>query len=182
MRKLLDKSQSQGLKKGYKVDKPEQRFNSVSGIKEGKVSGYAILWNKPSYVPSIGRKEVFQKGSLKITDKGCPLLFQHNKQHLLGNSLSKTLTLKETPKGLYFECMLPKEDKRVRELCERGDITGASISFYPRKQRFENGQRIVEDALLDEISLVHSGQHETEVSFRSNRNTKRNWSDLLWVY
>ena len=88
------------------MDKLEKRYNSNLGVmKEGKVQGYAVLWDKPSFVSSIGRKEVFKRGSLRITPKGCPLLFQHDKRRLLANSLSNTLILKDTPKGLYFEAV-----------------------------------------------------------------------------
>lgn len=159
----------------------EKRYSSLES-KEGKVEGYAILWNTPSYVNAIGRKEQFRKGSLKMPESGVPLFFQHDKKNLLANTKAKTLTLKEDDRGLYFEATLPKNAKLVRELCERKDIQGASICFQARKQNYTDGIREVEDAVLSELSLVSAPAHKTSMSFRSKEDKKKHWSHLLWEF
>ena len=160
----------------------EKRYSSLES-EEGKVSGYAILWNEPSFVGAIGRKEKFKKGSLKIPTDGVPLFFQHDRKNLLANTKAKTLTLKEDDRGLYFEATLPKNAKLIRELCQRKDIQGASICFQARKQNYTDGVREVEDAILSELSLVSAPAHKTSMSFRSqDTKKKKHWSSLLWEF
>ena len=161
----------------------EKRFSSLEKSEEGKVSGYALLWDTPSFISSIGKKERFKKGSLKLPKAGVPLYFQHDRKNLLANSKSNTLILKEDDRGLYFEASLPENAKLVRELCKRKDIQGASISFQARKQNYKEGTREIEDAVLSEISLVSAPAHKTSVSFRSkDQREKKHWSSLLWEY
>ena len=50
--------------------KLEKRFSNLQSD-EGKVSGYAILWDQPSYIEALGKQEKFKKGSLKIPKRGC---------------------------------------------------------------------------------------------------------------
>lgn len=160
----------------------EKRYSSLQSEKQGKISGYVVLWDQESFVPQIGKKERFRKGSLKISESGVPLYFQHDKKNLLANTKSKTLTLKEDSKGLFFEASLPENAKLVRELCERKDVQGASLGFCATKQNFSSGVREIESAVIDEISLVSKPCHKGSVNFRSKERKTKNWSSLLWEY
>ena len=161
----------------------EKRYNETT-FKEGVVSGYVCLWGEKSYVPQIGKYETFTKGSLKLRDDGCPMYLQHKKAFPLGNSASGTLKLKEDSKGLFYECKIPESDHKTRELLERGDLKGASVSFYPSKTSYKEGVRHIESALIDEISLVCRPAHKGVMNYREKGTPKkrRQWSKVLWVY
>lgn len=160
--------------------KPEVRYTD---IEQGRLSGYAVLWDKSAFIPQLGRREKFKRGSLKIPPGGVSCYFQHKRHKLLGNSKSKTLRLKEDDKGLYFEVDLPTSQADVREACKRGDVQGASVAFFCKKQDLREGIRTIEDAELSEISLVSTPCHESPVSYRDKRPKPRvKWSKLIWDY
>lgn len=58
-------------------------------------------------------------------------LYNHNPSQLLGRTLSSTLTLSVDQKGLRYDCNLPStaDGAKVFEAAQRGDLSGASISF-----------------------------------------------------
>ena len=163
--------------------KSEVRFTDVTP-EQGRMRGYAVLWGKSAFIPQLGRRERFTKGSLKIPKQGVSCYFQHKKHKLLGNSKANTLRLKEDDKGLYFECDLPESQTDVREACKRGDVQGASIAFFAKEQDLRDGIRTVTDAELSEISLVSTPCHESPVTYRAKGKPrpKVKWSKLLWEY
>jgi len=63
-------------------------------------------------------------------------LFNHNPDHVLGRTKSKTLTLDQDNKGLHFTNDLPATPRgdEVHALVDRGDIDGCSFSFIPSRQ------------------------------------------------
>ena len=155
------------------------KFNSDKGI----VSGYALYWNTPSFIDKINKKESFKRGSLKPSRHGVISLFQHETGRPLGNTKNKTLRLKETEKGLYFELDLPESEKTIRELAKRGDLQGASVCFSANKEDYSTGIREIEDAVLDEISLVMRPCHKSEITYRSHdKKEHKSWVEFLWKY
>ena len=162
----------------------EKRFNQLSTPSK-TAQGYCILWNKKSFIPSIGKYESFKKGSLKIPHQGVPLYMQHDTKRPLANSKSGTLKFKEDATGLFFTANLPENAKLEKELLARGDLAGSSIGFHCQKENFSSGHREIESALLDEISLVCRPAHDgTEVSLRDKKLKRkpRQWSKVLWSY
>ena len=163
----------------------ERRFTSAESIKKGTISGYAVKWNTPVFVDEIGRLESFKPGSLKIPPEGCPLFFQHRDDRPLANSKAQTIRFKDDGKGLFFEADLPKSAVFERESIERGDIGGASVGFFATAEDYSNGDRVIQDAILEELSLVCSPAHTgTEVQLRKTRKgpKKNKWTKLLWAY
>lgn len=71
--------------------------------------------------------------ALKSPDTDVRALWNHSPDHLLGRQSSGTLKLGTDSEGLEFELDLPNTTagNDVRELAERGDITGASFAFVP---------------------------------------------------
>lgn len=160
----------------------ESRFSETS-YKQGVVSGYALYWNTESFVPQIGRKESFTKGSLKIPENGIPLYWQHNKHAPLGNTKSGTLKIREDDKGLFYECTLPKSALKERELLERGDMQGASITFYPTKETNRGQTRVVECGVLDHLAIVTRPAHKGTLHYRDKPvKPRRKWGSVLWEY
>lgn len=88
-------------------------------------------------------------------------LFNHDRNFVLGRTLSGTLTLRETDKGLLQETRL-SGSQTVRDLVvvpiERGDISGMSFCFVPRNKR--DDQTIVERP--DRVVIKRSGERITE--------------------
>ena len=160
----------------------ERRFQN---LEKGKVSGYAIRWNQATHIDELGMPEFFEPNSIEIPECGVPLFFEHEPRKPLGNSKAGTLKFENKPEGLWFECELPKSCKYEREAVARGDIQGASIAFLTERDAIENGQRRVESATLQELSLVTSPAHKnTEVTLRKTRpRSKRNqWTRVLWDF
>ena len=150
---------------------------------KGIVSGYALYWDTPSYIDKIGKTELFKKGSLKQSRHGVISLFQHEQGRPLGNTKNNTLKITEDDKGLFFELKIPESEKTVRELAKRGDLTGASICFTSNKEDFSTGVREIEEAVLDEISLVMRPCHQSEITYRSqDKREHKPWGSYLWTY
>ena len=163
--------------------KIEKRYAGLSSEK-GQAKGYCVLWDKPSFIPQLGRKELFKKGSLKIPPQGVSCLFQHKEDHLLGNTKSDTLRIKSDSKGLYFECDIPESQTKIRESLKRKDIQGASVAFHCKEQNYNGGTREVLDATLTELSLVSTPCHESPITYRNQKKPKPRvkWGNLLCGY
>jgi len=160
----------------------EQRFATAS-YKEGVASGHALYWDRPSYIPQLGRHESFSPNSFDIP-KSVPVYLQHDRSNPLANSASGTCKLKQTSSGLEYEISLPKSAIKERELLERGDLQGVSIGFQCKQQRIENGIRKIDRAILNELSLVCNPSHKTSLSYRNKGEPKPRiqWSKTLWRY
>ena len=155
----------------------ETRFSALNNIRKGEVSGYAVKWGVASFVPQLGHKETFKKGSVRW-DRNVALFCQHSPHKVLGNS-KKTLKLEADDVGLRFSCVLPESAKAEREALEREDLTGASVGFNCEADSYEGETRVIEDCILREISLVHDPAHAAPISYRSAKRPKRSWTDLL---
>lgn len=162
----------------------EKRFAQIQSNEDGVCSGYAVLWGKEAYIPQLGKKERFAKGSLSIPKNGISCYFQHKKDLLLGHTASKTLKVIPDDVGLKFEVSLPESQKAIRESMRRGDVRGASIAFYPKKESYKSGCREITEAMLSEISLVSDPCHFSPVKYRDkgNKRPKVKWSKFLWGY
>ena len=163
----------------------EKRYSDFNQSKEGIVSGYCLLWDKESFIPQINKKEKFLKGSVKLRNDGVPCLFEHDRTNPLGHSKSGTLILKEDHKGLHYQVKLPKSATKERELLDRGDITGASISFVPLEEHYRTaGCRTIEQALIQELSLTTNPAHEGTLNYRCKqyKQKRRKWGEVLWTY
>lgn len=163
----------------------ERRFSELSSGEAGKIEGYALKWNVPSFIPQLGRKERFAPGSLHIPKSGAHLNFQHDASRLLANTRSGTLVFSEDDVGLKFRASIPESEKSIRESLRRGDIQGVSVEFHPKQDSIVDGTRVIESGLLTGLSLVAAPSHETELSYRSKEKTKpkrRLWGESLWLY
>ena len=159
----------------------EKRYSGVGyATPKGEVSGYVCRWGVPSFVPELGKKEMFEKGCFK-TPRTVALLAQHNPHEVLASTKSGTLKLSEDDTGLKFTALIPEHSKITRELLERGDLCGSSAGFVCDSDSHEMGIRKVKSARLAEISLVHDGVHSDSLDYRSATKMKKQkkWTDLL---
>lgn len=85
-------------------------------------------------------------------------LFNHNPDHLLGRTSSKTMTLSVDAKGLRYVIEPPATSLAadVVKSIERGDLSGSSFAFIPTRQtwREDNGVLYRE---IDEVQLFDVG-------------------------
>lgn len=102
-------------------------------VSPGKLAGYAAVYN--SYSQDLGGfVERILPGAFKRTltaPDHIRALLEHDQQRLLGRVGSRTLSLQEDTKGLYFELSLPDTTyaRDLGVLVERGDISGCSFGF-----------------------------------------------------
>jgi HK97 family phage prohead protease len=94
-----------------------------------------------------------------LREMDCAALFNHSPDQVLGRKSAGTLRLGVTELGLQYQ-ITPPETQLGRDLAtsiKRGDITGSSFSFIPRKYRNipqMNGKMIRE---LHDVDLYDVG-------------------------
>ena len=143
---------------------------------EGKIEGYAIYWDRSS---KVGRfNELFMKDSLKESDTGVSLYYQHDKKKLLANSKAGTLKLKPDNIGLKYEAKLPKSQISIKEAIKRQDVQGVSVGFHCLQDEHVGTTRKIKNAELWEISLTDKPCHQTTISMRSEKKKRPHWSTL----
>ena len=158
---------------------------------EGKISGYAALFNTDSvvlrdywgdeFVERIA-ETAFDKALARPDDVRC--LFDHDTSKVLGRNTNNTLTLRKDEKGLYFECDFNPNIQWHNDLIEqikRGDINQCSFAFDIESkeiQIFEEGnkrryEQTVTDLRLFDVSVVTFPAYEkTSVEARSREFRK----------
>lgn len=143
------------------------------------LSGYAVRFNEPSgllwgeFIEYIERT-AFDGVELDNTF----LLYNHNTDHVLGNTRSGTLTLSVTELGLSFRADLPDtaKAKEVYELVKRGDINGMSFGFSVDTDTWNMQKEPIERHIqkineLLEISIVPMPAYDsTEVDARTKEH------------
>ncbi len=105
----------------------------LRAVSPGKLAGYAAIYNSHSQdlggfveriMPGAFKRSLSQPDHIRA-------LLEHDPQRLLGRVGSRTLSLQEDTKGLYFELSLPDTSygRDLGVLVERGDISGCSFGF-----------------------------------------------------
>lgn len=109
-------------------------------LRGNKLGGYASVFDQTADLGPFGKERIargaFDK-ALKTSDVRA--LWNHDPRFVLGRQSAGTLRLSTDDHGLEFEVDLPDTTyaRDLRELVERGDITGASFGFVPGE--FERG-------------------------------------------
>lgn len=123
-----------------------------------------------------GFKERIKPGAFKESIENDDIIaaFNHNHDIILGRNTSNTLKLEEDEKGLKAEIDLPDNSwgGYVKELIERGDISGGSFVFDPIEESWESGEEIdkreLEKVNVYEVGpVVRPAYLETEVDIRT---------------
>ncbi len=124
-----------------------------------------------------GFKERVAPGAFSNTIKkdDIRMLFNHNRDYVLGRTRSNTLTLEENEKGLKIENE-PPDTQWARDLAisvERKDIDKMSFGFRTIKDSWnEEGKipiRTLEEVKLLDVSIVtFPAYHQTKVQTRDN--------------
>jgi HK97 family phage prohead protease len=149
-----------------------------SEIKGNVFEGYAAVFGQMSDKTGEDWREQFAEGSFDavIAERLTAALWNHNPDHLLGRQSSGTLRLSADSGGLSYALDIPNTSvgRDLRELHERGDITGASVGFMPGLDTWgltEQGERLrthTEVSYLRDISPVSFAAYDgTSVDMRS---------------
>lgn len=107
-------------------------------LKGNTLSGHASVFDQETYIPREGYEVIARSAFnevLKDPDTDVRALYNHDASMLLGRQSSGTLRLGTDSEGLTFDVDLPDTTagRDVRELLERGDLTGASFGWIPGK-------------------------------------------------
>jgi HK97 family phage prohead protease len=148
------------------------------------LTGYAAVFDSLSENLG-GFREKIQPGAFKsaIVKSDVRALFNHDSNHVLGRTKSKTLRLKEDNFGLLMECDLP-DTQFARDLMtsiNRGDITQQSFGFTVKTDQWEEDRdkgevtrTLVEiDELFDVSPVTYPAYPDTTVAKRSLDNFKK---------
>lgn len=147
------------------------------------VAGYAAVFGQETDIAEEFI-EVIEPGAFKrsINGEDVLALYQHNPCCILGRKSAGTLRLKEDTKGLAVEIDLPNttNGRDVRELIQRGDISGMSFGFYvpdtiSEKWDFsvDPPRRRILNVELYEVSIVANPAYSgTSVALRSRDNAR----------
>lgn len=99
-----------------------------------KLGGYAAVFDQSADLGWFGLERLavgaFDEA---LTTSDARALFNHDPHYVLGRQSAGTLRLSADTHGLAYEVDLPDTSyaRDLRELVERGDITGASFGFVP---------------------------------------------------
>jgi HK97 family phage prohead protease len=129
------------------------------------VGGYAATWNTPFWPAAANGQAVGPVVLLPnaftssltlpaIRDRILVLAY-----HDATRAIARPDVLRQDDRGLYFEATLvnSRDGSDLSELVTRGVIGEASIGFAPITAQYVMGTWVVEQALLQEISLVPWG-------------------------
>lgn len=126
--------------------------------------GHALVFDSPSEDLG-GFTEYVARGATKRVLENHPdtrALFNHDPNYVLGRTISKTLDLREDPKGLhvYFTAPDTSYARDIRELVKRGDVNQMSFAFQVERDRWEESadgsivRTILELKDLHDVSIV----------------------------
>lgn len=148
---------------------------AAKGAETGTAVGYAALFNSEADIGGY-MTEVFLPGAFteSLKSEDVRAYFDHDRGRVLGRMSAGTLRLREDEKGLAVEIDLPdtSDGRDVRELVERGDITGMSIGFQVLHDEWDETvdppKRTIHEARLREASIVSEPAYgDTSVAMRS---------------
>lgn len=153
-----------------------RNFTSAPTIEGRTLAGVAAVYNQPSSPLREGGRTFVERiapGAFGAKLGDVKLYYNHDASMPLARSSSGTLTLDNRQDGLHYTASLPDTTlgNDVRELMQRGDLTGAmSFGFYVTRDSWnkDRTQRTVHEANLVEISIVQDAAYpQTSSSLRS---------------
>lgn len=150
---------------------PGQIVSSPGASKDevGVLSGYAIRYNTWAVIAEhtdvrfLERIERGAFGDLEQRDVLC--LFSHRWDVPLGRLSNGTLSLREDPQGIFFQCRLPNTSagRDLWELATVRTIQGCSFGAIPQDVEFSADRRraVIKQAVLCEVSPCAAPSYTT---------------------
>lgn len=148
--------------------------------KGGRVVGDQIVGGYAAMFGSLSRdfggwKEVVEKSffNKSLGDNGFrDVVCKYEHRDLLGTVRAGTLDVQVDQSGLPFEVSIPRGRSDVYELCDRGDVAGASFAFAHAQDewRHEDGfavRHLISGQLLDVSITANPAYEAAHVGLRS---------------
>ncbi|MBH5371428.1 HK97 family phage prohead protease [Bradyrhizobium glycinis] len=143
-----------------------------------KISGFAISWNRPAIIAGLF-EERFARGAFDkhlAQNPDVAALWSHDPSRPLGRILNRTLSLRSTNAGLYYE-LTPNPDAPLGQealaTVGNGTVNEVSVSFTPVVEEWDDSsdlpKRLITEAKLYEISLVLWGAYGKDTSAQISR-------------
>lgn len=146
-------------------------------IDEGRLVGHAAVFNRLAELP--GHWEQIAPGAFDAVLAGEPdvrALVNHDPNRVLARTSNGTLKLDVDDDGLIFDADLPDTSyaRDLRELVDRGLVTGASFAFVPGTSEWgtaPDGSRLRTHTeigrLLDVSAVTYPAYQATDVALRA---------------
>jgi len=147
---------------------------SAPTIRGSKLGGYAAVYDEVADLGQ-GEREMISAGGLDraLATSDVRALYNHDPKLVLGRQSSGTLRLASDSHGLEYEVDLPKTSyaNDLRELVDRGDITGASFAFVPGETEVRDGVlvHLDVDGLVDVSPVTYPAYAGASTQTRSRR-------------
>jgi len=144
-----------------------------------EITGYAIIYDTKTNIGPF-EEQISQRALKNVDTSKTYLLYNHNDDNVLASTKSGTLSLEDTPKGLYFRAQLPDTTlgNDTYTLIKRGDLNNMSFGFTVKEDTWnvanEPALRTIKEIKdLYEISIVpYPAYEDTTVSARSKEIIK----------
>jgi HK97 family phage prohead protease len=159
-----------------------REIRASGSSKAPQISGYAATFNSPTMITTQNgsfREQIkpgaFSRAIREADDVCC--LFNHNDMYVLGRISAGTLRLKQTDRGLFYECDIPdtQAGRDTHTSIQRGDISGCSFAFEVGEddQDWDMDERGLLNrnirnvrSLIDVSPVTHPAYASTSVSAR----------------
>lgn len=159
------------------IERRSVQMTEIRAESDGKISGYAAVFNQQSELLYGSFREVIKPGAFsKTLQNDIRALWNHDTAYVLGRNTAGTLSLVEDSRGLRVD-IAPPDTQWARDLMvsiKRGDISQMSFGFNVKKDSWSETQadgtqiRTLEDINLHEVSVVTFPAYpQTSVSARS---------------
>lgn len=142
------------------------------------ISGFAISWGQPAVIAGLF-EEKFARGAFDkhlAQNPDVAALWAHDPSRPLGRISNRTLSLRSTNAGLYYELTPNPEAPLGQEALAtvgNGTVTEVSVSFTPVVEEWDDSgdipKRLITEAKLYEISLVLWGAYGKDTSAQISR-------------
>jgi len=171
-----------------KKEKRKMQFKNIevrSDNVDGKKTIEGLIPYDSKSVPMWGITEIIDRTAFNKTlkDKSeVRALLNHDDSKILGNTISDTLTLKNTSEGLICRCDLPNTTyaNDLYEVIERGDVKTMSFGFTPIKwlEDDKGKLRTLKEVQLHEVSFGVTFPAYPETNTQILRGLEKNNIDI----
>ena len=143
---------------------PEVRAGAEFRIRGRTLTGTVLRYGDVALVPDpkSGRavREVFRAGAFAPMPP-VPLVVQHDESLVIAKA--GEYRLHDSPEAITLSAELRAESAALA-LVRQGRLSAFSIKFWPRRERIEDGVRVISSARLGHVGLVDVGAYPDSVA------------------
>ena len=142
----------------------ETRFSELRQDADGRLSGTVLKYGDVASVGGIAER--FESGAFgDVAALDIVLNVQHERTRPIARTGGAGLTLSDSPESLTMAVALPDtaDARDTLALVKAGVLRGVSVEFRAIAERFEQGVRIISDALLTGLAIVDKAAYSASV-------------------